>query len=160
MEQAIKQQIKRITLRKANQEDAKFLFDLRNDPDVYRWFSNPNPVQWEGHLSWLSDVLAGKIKKHLYILESEGKKAGQFRLDEVSSTKVIISISLSKEQRGKGLGTLGLKEGIELAKHLGFQELVAEIHQDNMASLYLFQKMGFIFESQKDVWQTFILHLF
>ncbi|MCG2689682.1 GNAT family N-acetyltransferase [Candidatus Parcubacteria bacterium] len=155
----MEQQVKKITLRKANQEDAGFLFALRNNPDVYRWFSNPDPVQWEDHLSWLSYVLSGKIKKHLYILESEGERAGQFRLDEVSDTKAIISISLSKEFRGKGLGALGLKEGIKLAKQLGFQELVAEIHQDNLASIKLFQKLGFVFESQKDVWQTFILEI-
>ncbi len=158
MEPITEQPVK-IVLRKATLDDKEFLFGLRNDKDAYQWFSNPRPVKWEDHLKWLEDVFSGKIKKHLFIVESEEKRVGQFRLDEVSPAEAIINISLSKDCRGKGLGTLTLEEGIELAKQLGFKELIAEIHQDNLASSKLFQKLGFILKEINAPWQTFTLTL-
>ncbi|MBM4177565.1 GNAT family N-acetyltransferase [Candidatus Gribaldobacteria bacterium] len=148
-----------IELKRATLKDAEFLFDLRNDPLAFKWFSNPNPVAWQDHLQWLNDILQGKLKKYLFIIEFGEERIGQFRLDEINKAKAIINISLSQKQRGKGLGSLALQKGIKLANDLGFKELRAEVHQDNLASIGLFQKMGFIFQSQKDIWKTLTLKL-
>lgn len=148
-----------IELRKANIEDSQFLFDLRNDPSAHKWFKNPNPVAEEEHQVWLLSVLKEDSSKHLFIIENENQRAGQLRIDKLNEKQAEIHISLAKEHRGKGLGTLALKEGILLAKELGFKELEAEVHQDNLASQGLFQKLGFVFQEQKDIWKTFILKL-
>ncbi|OIO46066.1 MAG: hypothetical protein AUJ25_00775 [Parcubacteria group bacterium CG1_02_37_13] len=159
MEQAIKQQIKRITLRKANQEDAKFLFDLRNNPNLFKYYKSPRPVEEKEHLTWLEKVFSGEAKKYLFILEFEGETAGQLRIDEFRESKAEINIALQEGFQGKGLGTLALQEGVKLAKQLGFKELIAEIHQDNLASLKLFQKACFSFNKAQAPWQTFILKI-
>ncbi|MDP2950881.1 MAG: GNAT family N-acetyltransferase [bacterium] len=155
MEQAIKQQVRQITLRKAHREDAKFLFALRNDVEAFKYYKTPRAVTWDEHIKWFQEAINSQ-----YVIMLGKERAGQLRLrGEGDDGKAIVSVSLSKEQRGKGLGTLGLQEGIRLAKQLGFKELVAEIHQDNLASLKLFQKLGFVFNKAQAPWQTYLLKI-
>ncbi len=156
MEPITEQPVK-IVLRKATLNDKEFLFDLRNDPNAFKYYKNPRPVEKEEHLNWLNKVFSGEVKKHLFILEFEGRKAGQLRIDDTGQGKAEMNIALKEGFQGKGLGILTLKQGIEIAKDLGFKELIAEVHQDNLASIKLFQKLGFVLKKTTAPWQTFIL---
>lgn len=56
-----------------------------------------------------------------------------------------LSIYISKEHRGKGIGALLMKEIIERAKQLGFHTLIGGITTGNEASIKLHEKFGFTF---------------
>lgn len=149
-----------VKLRKANKDDAMFLFGLRNTPEIFRFFSNPNPVPWEEHLDWLDKVFSGEARKHLFVVEFQKKPVGQARLDETTTAKkAIISISLVKDLWGRGLSSLILRQALLLAKELGFEKILAEIHQQNIASEKLFQKNNFQFQSQNGIWLNYELKL-
>jgi len=63
-----------------------------------------------------------------------------------------LSIVLIEKYRGKGIGRIALKMGIEKCKELGMGKLTAIIRDNNPASFNLYSKLGFIqtrFEADK-----------
>lgn len=132
-----------INLRKANEADIEFLFHLRNNPDVFKYFKTPKEVEWKEHVKWITPVLEGKTNKELYII---GDRVGQIRFDD----KKEVSISISKDYQGKGFGSIALEKALEIYPHL-----IAEIHKDNVASIRLFEKFGF---KQKGIEDPFLIY--
>lgn len=116
-------------LRPAIMEDAKFLFDLKNDP-VVREYSivTHNKIKWKDHLQWL--------KKHLHeiqIIESDWdyKPYGDIRIEGNE-----IAIKLDSEHRGKGIGYWLLAPLVK-------KGMTAKIVNENISSIRLFIKLGF-----------------
>lgn len=134
-----------LSLRKANIKDAEFLFELRNNPDIFKYYRNPVKVVWNEHISWLKSVVLGETNKDLYIIELDGKRAGQIRFDTEGDKKEL-SISLQKDFQGQGLGSKSLKKAIEMEKSV---ILIAEIHKENIASIKLFEKFNFKLQKNK-----------
>jgi len=148
-----------IHVRPAGKQDATFLWSLRNRPDVYRHFRNPLPVSWEEHVAWMMPRILGPHLDMLFVLEYEGVLVGQFRLDKAGNKSVEVSISLLQEYRGKGIARQALKNAIMYVREQGHaQEIIAEIHQDNIASQHLFEGAGFQrFQTNDDFFQYRLL---
>ncbi len=53
------------------------------------------------------------------------------------------SVYVTNEAKGKGIGTILLKEMIQIAKEREFKSMVAGIDAANEASIHLHQKLGF-----------------
>ncbi|MCY0094719.1 GNAT family N-acetyltransferase [Hoeflea ulvae] len=87
-------------LRPATPDDAQRLFDWRND-DVTRQMSvSPDPVDWDGHVAWLSARLE-RAAPGLYIAEADtGDAVGSVRIDGDE-----ISYTVAPAHRGKGVAT-------------------------------------------------------
>jgi len=144
-----------IKIRKANENDSHFLFDLRNKNYVYNNSGTPRPVEWQEHISWLLKVLSGEANKELFIIEFEGKPAGQVRFD-YNDSQATVNISLLKEFQGKGIAKRAIEEGMnKIVEKEKIKKFIAEIHQDNIASQKLFEKLGFEFKNQNDVWKNY-----
>lgn len=146
-----------ISLRKANDSDMRFLWELRCQPEVFRYFRTPEPVEWESHVKWINPVLAGKTNKELFVIERGGERVGQVRFD-YEGERGEVSISLKKEFWGEGLGSLALEIAIKQAqKNEKLTTLLAEIHKNNLGSQRLFKKFGFELKEQKDEWLDYTL---
>lgn len=147
----------KISLRKAGFQDIEFLWYLRCQPEVFKYFRTPEIAPWEDHLNWIMPVLLGFTNKELFVIEYSEKPVGQLRFDyEEESAE--ISISLLKEFWGKGIGTQALRLAVKWAKKSKkAKQLLAELHQDNVASQKLFEKSGLKLQSQEGVWKKYIL---
>jgi len=134
---------KEIKIRKAEKEDIGFLFQLRNNPEVYKYFKNPCPITYEEHINWITPILKDEKKDRLlYVILYNKERAGQTRLDiEKDSTE--ISISIHPDYQGKGIGNKAVKLTIEEAKKMEIKKLIAEIKKKNVGSLALFKKNNF-----------------
>ena len=144
----------KINLTKARFEDIEFLWYLRNRPELFKFFGNPAKVSWEEHLNWIMPILLGFSEKEIFVIELEGRKVGQIRLDFGQGRKeAIVSISLCKEFHGKGIAAQALKMAFKKEKGV---RIIAEIHKDNLASLKLFEKMGFKQLEKKEFWLKFV----
>ncbi|MBU1019261.1 MAG: GNAT family N-acetyltransferase [Patescibacteria group bacterium] len=132
-----------LSARKANIEDAKFLFLLRNEDGVRKFFWDQKPVKWQDHLSWLEAVLHGNQKK-IYIIEKDKTPIGQVRFD-IEDENAEISISISSKFHGQGYGTEALKESQEkfIKECENIKEIHAHIKQENNASTKVFKKIGY-----------------
>lgn len=126
-------------LRHATVDDARLLFNWRNEPLARAMSVNTEPVTWEAHLQWLSARLARPVPG-LYICEDEGSARGMVRVDDDQ-----ISYSIDLNFRGKGVATRMLT----LARH-HFGPKRARIKLGNEASAKAATKAGHTVEYIKD----------
>ncbi len=120
-----------ITLRPATIEDAKFLFDLKNDPDTRKnAIVSEDLILWENHLPWLEKRLESP---GMNIIMFDDIPVGDVRFDYGEETE--IGIRLVPEFRGQGIA----RRAISMC--LG--KLVANIVEGNVASMRTFLANGF-----------------
>jgi len=105
-------------------QDARLLFDWRNDGLTRAMSRSSEPVEWSEHLAWLTKRL-DRLEPHLYIAECEGRPIGTFRVDHDE-----VSYTVAPDVRMRGMGTALLK----LAR-ADFGVLRAEIFRRNEASI-------------------------
>lgn len=128
-----------LTFRPATDADARFLFDLRNDPVTRAMSKRTDQVPWENHLRWLSGRLASP-KGRLWIATVGGRPAGQFRYDEDD----LVSLAVAPEFRGFGLASEIVRRGSRLAaREFGRPRLRAHVREDNRASQQAFLSAGY-----------------
>ena len=127
-----------IKLRKADNNDAELLFNWVNDTNVRKNSINPEPINWENHLIWFNKKINDNNSKIL-ILFSPEYLLGQIRIDLVDAYWNI-DYSIDNEFRGIGLG----KEMVKLLlKMYEFYNFKATVKKENLASIKIFQNLGF-----------------
>lgn len=139
-----------IALRLATQDDCRQLFEWRNDPTTIAMSLVAEPVPWNDHVRWFDSVLLNP-NRHL-LVASKGKESfGTVRFDDFDDTSEI-SITVSPEKRGQGIGGLLLELAAIWAKEeLGLERIVAQIKESNAASIALFKKAGYEVTSNGEV---------
>ena len=120
-------------IRPATLEDAKLLFEWRNDPLTRAMSRNSDPVQWDTHVTWLTGRLAIS-NPQLYIAAVDDHQVGTFRVDADE-----ISYTVAPDFRGRGFGLAMLREAREM-----FGPLRAEIYERNVASIKAAEKAGLL----------------
>jgi len=131
-----------IRLRKATLDDCRTLFTWRNDPVTVAMSLVSEPVPWEGHVAWFEGSLQNP-KRHLLVAELDEQAVGTIRFDDVDDTAEI-SITVSPDQRGKGMGTSLLEAADSWAsEELGLDRIIARIKENNPASIAIFKKSGY-----------------
>lgn len=150
---------KMINFRSAEFTDADLLLEWTNDVEVRRNSFNQTKIGYNDHIRWLKCKLADDNTR-LYIIEVDGKPAGQIRIDVVNGTPVI-NYSLSKEFRGRGLGTQVLKEIGPHLKRCGFRHncLIGKVKKENTASHRAFEKAGYSVVEQNEDYLTYSVNV-
>lgn len=149
----------KINLKKADFTDIEFLFYLRNIPQYYKYYTHSRPVEWEEHVNWIMPILLGVDRRDLYIITADDIKAGQIRID-YTADMAEISIALVEHFRGRNIASMALEKAIEKAKkEKDIKIFRAHVHQDNIASQKLFEKLGYQIEMQDGVWIKFVLNV-
>jgi len=120
--------------RPATLDDARLLFDWRNDEITRAMSRADSPIEWNAHLSWLGDRLK-RPTPHLYIAERDGIPVGTFRLDGKE-----ISYTVAPEWRGNGIGLSMIVQAQQSFGYLG--RLRAEIFSRNLASIKVAERAG------------------
>lgn len=124
-------------LREATAQDARMLFEWRNDPATRRNSLTSEPVSWEGHVAWLERVIVDPDRA-LYVAEDDRGPVGTGRLDD-DPPPPVISITIAPERRGEGLAT----ELIQALAELRGPPVVAIVEPGNERSLRAFEGAGF-----------------
>ena len=133
-----------LELRRASESDLLLVFEWINDPIVRNASYQKDPIPIENHSRWFK----GKLRDEncfYFILEADGKEAGQIRFDKVDNT-FHISYLIAGEHRGKQLGyrILALGENALLDQMKDTQEitLAGYVMKKNIASIkaFLFNK--------------------
>ena len=132
-------------IRKVSLSDSEALFNWRNDPEVYRYFFNPSPVQRVDHEAWLARVLKNELVA-FYVVTFEGQDLGTVRFDLNSNqVEAEVGIYLASEFHGKGLGVKMLEASeVEFKKQYpGIKKIIAKVLPENVASEKMFLKNGY-----------------
>ncbi len=126
-----------VELRTATLNDAKTLYDWRNDPLTRKNSLNQQEIPFESHQRWLSDVLLDKDRHLLIALDSSGVAVGTGRAD-FDGKFYELSWSIAPNKRGQGLG-----QKLVRALTDQFQPAQASIRQDNISSIKIAEAIGF-----------------
>lgn len=131
------------TLRAADFEDARTIFEWRNDPRVRGNALSSQALLYDEHERWLSKVLADE-NRMLLIAEIDAVPVAVLRYD-IEDNVATVSIFLNPEKLGQGLGGAVLNAGD--AYLFQFQERVTEIHatviSENTPSQKMFLRSGY-----------------
>ncbi|MCX7001474.1 MAG: GNAT family N-acetyltransferase [Candidatus Sumerlaeota bacterium] len=135
-----------IALRPAEPEDARLLFNWRND-DLTRQVSfHSEKISWEEHIVWYNNSLSS-TSRQIFIGEvlPDQSPCGQVRFDLLSPEEAEISIVIAPEWRGKGLGKKIISAGVEKfhVENPAVLTIIANIKPENAASKKVFQHCGF-----------------
>jgi len=133
-------------LREATIDDAKLLFDWANDDEVRATAVVKKTIAWDEHIHWLTNKLQDSQSRIYILTDEKNENIGVIRFDKDNDT-FVISYSIDKLHRGKGMGYLILQLGIkEILKNESQCKFVASVQTDNIASNKIFEKLGFRLE--------------
>lgn len=135
-----------MNLRLATLDDARLLWEWRNDPTVRAYSHNKQPIPWEDHMRWMG-ARSKDPDCRIWIAEVGGVPVGQVRYDREAGPggKVgTISFSVAAEHRGKGYGTTILRASRDRAwQELELSAIVGEVKPENFPSRRAFEAAGF-----------------
>jgi aminoglycoside 6'-N-acetyltransferase len=128
----------RVLLRRGRPEDAEGLFQIRNEPEVVRWWGSDD-------IEEISDQFIEADEG--FVIEAGGEVVGAIQYheeDDPMYRHAGIDIFLTASRHGQGLGTEAIRL---LARHL-FEErdhhrLTIDPAADNAAAIRAYEKVGF-----------------
>jgi len=128
--------------RAASMEDARVLYEWRNDEETRRRSRNLEPIDWETHVAWLDRSIASP-ERRLLIVEHDDQPVGTIRWDRMEAGRWEVSITVAPEERGKRMSACILAAGERAMAHQRPITLIAVVHERNEASLRLFSAAGY-----------------
>lgn len=137
----------RLKLRKLAFADAAQLVLLRSDERVNRYLDRPASTTHEEALQFISKILAANSYYWALTLQNETALIGTMCLWNAHREKSVVEIGyeLLPAYHGKGLMTEALQAVIAYnSTVLQFETIIATLHIENIPSIKLLEKNGFI----------------
>ncbi|PHR55236.1 MAG: UDP-2,4-diacetamido-2,4,6-trideoxy-beta-L-altropyranose hydrolase [Arcobacter sp.] len=135
----------RFAIRKTQAEDLMPLFELANDPLVRSLSLQTEAISLSAHTKWFEKSMQDPKYLLFTLLDSRGNFLGQLRFNLYTPSQALISISLVSSARGFSLSRNIIKKGTEvLSKIQKDRKVVAQIKEENIASIKSFEKAGFV----------------
>jgi spore coat polysaccharide biosynthesis predicted glycosyltransferase SpsG len=133
-----------LTARPAGMDDARLLWQWRNDPTTRAGSRSSAEVTWDEHVGWLTASLA-RSDRVLLVVEQALVPVGTVRWDLEGKGEWEVSVTVAPERRGQSLarpllhaGEMALSKGTEVTAYL------AVVHVDNAASVRLFESSSYV----------------
>jgi len=130
-------------LRRARQDDCKFVYELRNQPEVIKNSFNQSHFTWTCHFDWFTDLLASPSRV-LLLAEIEAEPIGIIRYD-IRGEDAEISIAVEAQYRGQDIGKSIIFMGNQWLQREKpeVKKVIASIKPENVSSKIMFLKAGF-----------------
>ncbi|MBT8255216.1 MAG: GNAT family N-acetyltransferase [Bacteroidia bacterium] len=149
-----------IYLRALEPKDLNFLYELENDESVWEVSNTASPYSKFVLKQYLDNAHKDiyEVKQlRLVICTSEGDAVvgfiDLFEFDPKHDRVGLGIIIFSEEDRHQGYATAAVEAVCDYAReHLKVHQLFANIAEDNLASIQLFEKLGFVRSGLKKDW--------
>tara|TARA_R100001377_G_scaffold22165_3_gene11845 strand:- start:6176 stop:7705 length:1530 start_codon:yes stop_codon:yes gene_type:complete len=141
----------KLHFRDATSKDSRRVWEWRNAIKKSLLRINKDTSYYQ-HDRWFRQALGDNDRIIRIVMKAE-LPCGYLRLDRIDGSCACISICLSPEARGQGLGPLLLEEANKVGKRMGIEYLSAEVHHENAASRRAFEHAGY---SQGDTVDGFL----
>lgn len=139
-----------MNLRLSTINDAELLLSWRNDKLTRSNSFNTDMVSLEDHTDWFIRSLKS-TQREIYIAEVNNIPVGTIRLDINDDSTRELSWTISPTQRGMGYGTSILKTFLYQFP----STYIARIKKDNISSIRMVEKNGFVLSDNNDNILTF-----
>ena len=144
-----KNNIKKISFRKAKIKDMLIYYKWVNDNVSRKNSINSKKIYFKEHQHWFIEKLKNK-HSNLLIFKNHKKLIGQVRLD-FKKKNYLIDYSIAMECRGNGFGKKILKMAIN-SKKREKSPFLAIVKKNNVPSTKIFESLGF----KKNIKKTYI----
>jgi ribosomal protein S18 acetylase RimI-like enzyme len=151
-----------LVARPATLQDARLLWQWRNDPVTRAGSRSPQEVSWDDHLRWLTSSLA-RSDRLLLVVQDVAGPVGTVRWDLDGQAEGSadggheweVSITVAPHRRGRSLGRpllraaeLALSEAARSeamrSSATAVSAYLAVVHVDNLASVRLFEASAYV----------------
>ena len=118
-------------------------FEWANEEEARRNSINKEKILLETHKMWFHNKLVDPDYA-IYLLCFDEIPVGGIRF-EIEEDQSILSYSIAKEYRRKGLGMIILKKGISkfFCEYPQVRSIGGYVHRNNLASIHSFLQVGF-----------------
>ncbi len=140
----------RLTYREISEKDAELLVAWRSNPSVYKYFLSPHKITVEEHLNWYFNRYLQDDDRidYLALERTGGEPIGVFGIKKRDSG-VEVSYLLKPQAQGKGYAREAVVWLMETAKaSWSAEKAIAEIHLENLSSIRLVERLGFVRTAQ------------
>lgn len=154
----------RLLLNEITEHDTELIVAWRSNPEVYKYFLSPHPLEVEEHLNWFHGryILDENCFHWMAMARKHGEHVGVFGIkrQEIRLASVEVSYLLAPEHQGKGYANEALGKIIEFAKKVwGASEAVAKVHVKNKESVKFATSLGFEYLSKDGNFDLYIKKL-
>lgn len=141
-----------VSFRAAKRGDSRRVWEWRAavDPDFN---INSDQTDFLRHDRWFCRAIDSSDRQFRIMMLGD-LACGYLRLDRIGDSRARVSICLSPDTRGQGLGSYLLEEAKALAVKHSITRLDAEIHPRNIASRRVFDRAGYIMSDIVDGFLT------
>ena len=132
-------------LRPALPLDCQRVWEWMNDATVRQMSFQSDPIPWETHCRWWN----AKVKDaSTWLQMAENNQVGTFAVIRCErkefSNEAIVSVALSPQSRGHGLGAKFIHRAtLQFLNKSGLRKILAYTKEENQASIKAFQKAGY-----------------
>lgn len=158
----VRTETSRLVLREIESADAENIVAWRSDPEVYRFFGIPHAVTLQEHLTWYNtSYLKNDRRLEFMAIEKEtGEPVGVFGIRQLGEgerqEKAEVGYLLKPQAQGKGYASEAVLQLIQMAKEKwAVKKIVAEVYEDNEASLALVKRLQFVKTEKKGCFFVF-----
>jgi RimJ/RimL family protein N-acetyltransferase len=138
-----------LTIRKAQMEDCKEVWQWWNDPVTRKMMKKNDFVPWEIHLKWFRIVISPTTDKFLHLCLMDNKKIGVVRFDDKGNSTFEVSINMNPHFRGKGFGKKMLEQAIKyFTRENSVKKLFAVFKKINIPSKKTFLYNKFVIKRE------------
>jgi len=151
----------RLLYKGISEGDTDLLVRWRSDCEVIRYFRSPEPITRQEHLKWLENSYMTNFRRFDFIIieklsENAIGTVGANNVDFEGGTCEISYMVAERNFQRKGYASEAVLAIMESMRNEGVRKFFAEIHNENEASIYLVEKLGFSHCSQQDAFSLFI----
>jgi RimJ/RimL family protein N-acetyltransferase len=141
-----------VSLRLVQQGDCRLLWEWVNEPAVRASAFSTRPISWEEHVAWFAHrQKAPDCQMHL-VLDDAQQPVGQVRFDLRADGSAEIDVSIAPTRRRQGYGTQAVRLACaRLFETRRVSRVVARVRAENMASIRMFERAGFVHEGPQQV---------
>lgn len=140
-----------VSFRAAERGDSRRVWDWRRAIDP-SFNMTSDQTEFGPHDLWFRRAIDSPDRQFRIMMLGE-LACGYLRLDRIGDSRARVSVCLSPDTRGQGLGYRLLEEANALGARHGITRLDAEIHPRNMASRRIFDRAGYV---QADIVDGFL----
>lgn len=134
-----------VLLRAIEEDDARVLMDLINDPEVENSvFGWSYPVSLSSQKKWISNITNDTVVRYIIEVGQEAVGVAIISSVDMKNRTSNMNIKLLKSARGRGIATHALNLIIQYCfEELNMHCLTANVIERNEDSRKLWQKLGF-----------------
>ncbi|MCX6169738.1 MAG: GNAT family N-acetyltransferase [Ignavibacteriales bacterium] len=137
-------------LRTARDIDTMMVFNLSNERSVRLNSVDQSQIKWQDHIKWYSEKINDNNCLFFLAFNSNDEFVGQVRFD-IRLNYAVISISIDKKFRGKGLSSpLLIKSSFQCLKEKPkVKSILAYIRHANTTSIKAFASAAYVFSHEE-----------